>query len=241
MTCRIPFRLLPSQRRTVATGCRLFYQLQNKMIKKYFTVFALLALFPLVASADTIFLKNGMRIDVKETWEEDGQIKCVMFGAVVGYPKEDVERIVKENNLEDSVPYSETSQVIKPLQKRKTGPTTFKERVVRTITGDTTFQKKNERDDFMSKYIKSEPESKPKSARYIWDRLEFHFWYDEYIDSLSLRYIAYVANSLPSVIVESKDRNILKMTQPKDHTSDQYINHTELFRQQALRKAWKYV
>ena len=99
------------------------------MIKRYFTAFALLPLFPLFASADTIFLKNGMRIDVKETWEEDGQIKCVMFGAVVGYPKEDVERIVKENNLEDSAPYSETSQVTKPLQKKKTGPITFKEKI----------------------------------------------------------------------------------------------------------------
>ena len=41
----------------------------------FITVLLLLtAVFP--AGADTIFFKNGARLDIGETWQEDGQIKC---------------------------------------------------------------------------------------------------------------------------------------------------------------------
>lgn len=43
-----------------------------------------------------IVLKNGKRIKTEGAWEEDGQVKCMRFGAVVGYPKADVERIERE-------------------------------------------------------------------------------------------------------------------------------------------------
>ena len=98
-------------------------------MKGCLTAFALLALFPVFAGADTIFFKSGSRLDVKEAWEEDGQVKCVMFGSVVAYPKEDVERIVKEQYIEDHVPYSERNQVAMPLQKKEKRPTTFKEQI----------------------------------------------------------------------------------------------------------------
>ncbi len=49
--------------------------------------------FPFAAGADTVVLKNGKRIETSLAWEEGGLIKCRRFGAVVGYPKENVERV----------------------------------------------------------------------------------------------------------------------------------------------------
>lgn len=48
---------------------------------------------PPAAFADTIVLKNGERIEGVESWKEDGMIKCLRFGAMVGYPSRLVERV----------------------------------------------------------------------------------------------------------------------------------------------------
>jgi tetratricopeptide (TPR) repeat protein len=64
-------------------------------MKKIFTGFILLLLFSLSARADTIFFKNNTRLDIKKTWEEDGHIKCEMFGLVASYPKKEVDRVEK--------------------------------------------------------------------------------------------------------------------------------------------------
>lgn len=53
----------------------------------------LIILFPLLSPADTIFLENGMRLDVEKAWEEDDEIKYEMYGSVYSYPKDDVSRI----------------------------------------------------------------------------------------------------------------------------------------------------
>ncbi len=53
-------------------------------------------LFPLFSSADTIVLKNGRRIENVRAWEEDGQVKCYRFGSLIGYLKENVQRIEEE-------------------------------------------------------------------------------------------------------------------------------------------------
>jgi micrococcal nuclease len=41
-------------------------------------------------SADTIFLKNGTRIENVEAWSDGGLIRCFRYGSVIGYPREDV-------------------------------------------------------------------------------------------------------------------------------------------------------
>jgi len=64
---------------------------------KNFLILAVLSmLFPLFASADTIVLKNGKRIENVRAWEEDGQVKCYRFGSLIGYLKKNVQKIEKE-------------------------------------------------------------------------------------------------------------------------------------------------
>lgn len=60
-----------------------------------------------LATADTIFFKNGTRVDVPKTWEEDGKIKCEMYGSVVGYPKKNVLRVEKNTLEEEAGGYSQ--------------------------------------------------------------------------------------------------------------------------------------
>ncbi|OQX28240.1 MAG: hypothetical protein BWK80_01105 [Desulfobacteraceae bacterium IS3] len=68
-----------------------------------------LLLFPFAASADTLILKNGNRIETSRAWEEGGLIKCRRFGAVVGYPKESVERIEHSETPDASGESSDSS------------------------------------------------------------------------------------------------------------------------------------
>jgi hypothetical protein len=81
----------------------------------------LIILFPLLSPADTIFLKNGMRLDVEKIWEEDGEIKYEMYGSVYSYPKDDVSQIkIGETIKQISSPVKEkaeeTSEELTTLQ-----------------------------------------------------------------------------------------------------------------------------
>jgi tetratricopeptide (TPR) repeat protein len=58
-------------------------------------MFSAAVFFSTTAAADTILFKNGTRIDIPQTWEEDGQIKYRLYGETVSCPKEHVLRIVK--------------------------------------------------------------------------------------------------------------------------------------------------
>lgn len=91
--------------------------------------------------ADTIFLKNGTRIENVETWEQGGLIKCSRYGSVVGYPRRDVLRVVAgpvrpmppEETLspaseEDAAPLEAAQAPLDPL------PGTF--RMARVFDGD---------------------------------------------------------------------------------------------------------
>jgi hypothetical protein len=49
-----------------------------------------------IAGADTIVLKNGRRIEVEKAWEDGGQVKGSVYGATIGYPKDQVKNIVRE-------------------------------------------------------------------------------------------------------------------------------------------------
>lgn len=67
---------------------------------KKFAFIVMLHFIATLTYADTIVLKNGKKLDVEGTWEKDGKIMCVMYGSVVGIPKEDVLRVIhtEENN-----------------------------------------------------------------------------------------------------------------------------------------------
>jgi hypothetical protein len=50
---------------------------------------------PLWASADTIILKSGKRVEVDMAWEENDRVKATLSGVHITYPKNEVERIEK--------------------------------------------------------------------------------------------------------------------------------------------------
>jgi len=50
---------------------------------------------PSLLDADTIFFKDGSRLDLERVWEEDDYVKYVLYGDVISIPKGDVERIEK--------------------------------------------------------------------------------------------------------------------------------------------------
>ncbi|MBW2182199.1 MAG: hypothetical protein JRG81_17790 [Deltaproteobacteria bacterium] len=65
-------------------------------MKKIFLTFLLLALFPLAAGGDTIFLKDGTKIITKKAWEENGLIKFYLDGSesiIITYSKKIIDRI----------------------------------------------------------------------------------------------------------------------------------------------------
>jgi hypothetical protein len=54
-----------------------------------------------IAVADKIVLKNGRRIEVEKAWEDGGQIKGSVYGATIGYPKDQVKNIVREKKIQN--------------------------------------------------------------------------------------------------------------------------------------------
>ena len=74
------------------------------MRKLYLSVI-LIVLFPLFSEADTIFLKNGTRLDVKKVWNEDGKIKYIMFGTVYSFDSSEVKEVVKGDDKEEKRRY----------------------------------------------------------------------------------------------------------------------------------------
>jgi len=67
-------------------------------MKKLFLTFLILALSPLLSGADTVILKNGMRFESDKIWQEGNEIKCIRNGIVIGFLKDDVERIDRTAN-----------------------------------------------------------------------------------------------------------------------------------------------
>ena len=65
-------------------------------MKKLYAIFFLLVCMTATVAADTIVFKDGTQIDVSKAWEEKGRIKCKIAGVVIGYPKEDVKRIIRQ-------------------------------------------------------------------------------------------------------------------------------------------------
>ena len=75
-------------------------------MKKIFLTFLLLALFPLAAGGDTIFLKDGTNITTKKAWEENGLIKFYLEGSesiIIIYSKKIIDRIEEGDTKEKTV------------------------------------------------------------------------------------------------------------------------------------------
>ena len=49
-----------------------------------------LLLAPAMSVSDTIYLKNGRRIDANECWEDGSLVLCKQYGATVGYRMNDI-------------------------------------------------------------------------------------------------------------------------------------------------------
>ncbi len=88
-------------------------------MKKLLLTFIILALSPLLSGADTVILKNGMRFESDKIWREGNEIKCFRSGVVIGFPKDDVERIVKTHPeaVEIAVPAAEQTTDYERIQK----------------------------------------------------------------------------------------------------------------------------
>ena len=59
-------------------------------------ILAILVCMTGTAAADTIIFKDGTKIDAPNVWEEHGEVKCKLAGIVIGYPKKDVKRIIRQ-------------------------------------------------------------------------------------------------------------------------------------------------
>ena len=88
-------------------------------MKKLLITFLILALSPLLSGADTVILKNGMRFESDKIWQEGNEIKCYRSGIVIGFSKDDVERIVKTppEAAEIAVPAAEQMTDYERIQK----------------------------------------------------------------------------------------------------------------------------
>ena len=75
-------------------------------MKRKYLIIILCVLLPAYTIADTIILKNGKSIEVKKVWEENGLVKGEFLGSVIGYPKDQVERIEFDKNDQDIKPDS---------------------------------------------------------------------------------------------------------------------------------------
>ena len=85
-----------------------------KPIKNLNILLTLSVLFPLLANADTIILKNGIKIKTTRAWTEGNMVKCYRFGAVIGYLKENVKAVETE-------PQEDVEEVIFRKKEKRSG------------------------------------------------------------------------------------------------------------------------
>lgn len=91
------------------------------------------------ASADTIILKNGKKIENVRIWEENGLVKCYRFGVIVGYLKKNVKRIEEIEIEEEFHEYISKPEELKSDNKEQTDfqKNVFKQfQVIKVYDGD---------------------------------------------------------------------------------------------------------
>lgn len=85
------------------------------LLKKIIYIAVVVILFGATAAADTIFFKNGTRLDIERSWEEDGKIKCIMFGKEYEYKKNDIDKIERNRSVIEVE--SNPTQTIEEIKK----------------------------------------------------------------------------------------------------------------------------
>jgi hypothetical protein len=71
---------------------------------------------PAPAAADAIILKTGRVIQTEKVWEEEDQVKCLLYGSIVGYPKDRVA------SVETGLPPAPSLPGAPPAGKAPDGP-----------------------------------------------------------------------------------------------------------------------
>jgi len=71
---------------------------------RFLVTLALLMVSGVAASADTIVLTNGRRIEVELAWQEGDVVKGNLYGSVVQYPRREVARILTDAPVDDHQP-----------------------------------------------------------------------------------------------------------------------------------------
>ena len=107
-------------------------------MKKTFLTFFLLALFPLAAGGDTIFLKDGTKITTKKAWEENGLIKFYLEGSesiIITYSKNIIDRI-EDTDTKEKEPKKKEIEGKKPQSKYQASVTKKPAGDSSTLTAD---------------------------------------------------------------------------------------------------------
>ena len=90
----------------------------GRCIKCFVFIFIILGASRIVGEADTIYFKNGARLDIEKAWEENGKVKCIMFGNEYEYQKDDIERIESNGTItplnSETNPEAENSNTAPP-------------------------------------------------------------------------------------------------------------------------------
>jgi hypothetical protein len=88
------------------------------MQKRFIITFFLVCISAAV-SADTIIFKDGTRIDAHRVWEEYNEVKCEIAGVVIGYPMQDIKRIIRQRR--NAFPRKLKPSEIAALARRQPG------------------------------------------------------------------------------------------------------------------------
>lgn len=93
-------------------------------------------IIPSLLDADTIFFKDGSRLDLEKVWEEDDHVKYMLYGDVISVPKNDIECIEKSKGgnqgqiIPPSLAEKLKDEIIKSLSSWEVLDVTIKEAVI---------------------------------------------------------------------------------------------------------------
>lgn len=78
--------------------------IKNILLLKKIGIIFFIFFISTTVMADKIILKSGAEINVKNTWKDGGELKCNMYGSVVSFDLNEVERVEvdKTSNIESS-------------------------------------------------------------------------------------------------------------------------------------------
>lgn len=80
-------------------------------MKPSFLSFLLALVFSAEISADTIVLKNGLRLEADRIWEETAEIKCALHGVVIGFARDKVLRVERPKPAPQTDPLTNRGDV----------------------------------------------------------------------------------------------------------------------------------